>query len=77
MKEIYTKLEVQEILKQLSTDVLITSKCDNIDESISTCSKDCSLEYDECCRKWKQHWTKYDEGLNQASSQILDKINDI
>lgn len=73
----YTAQEVRGMLENLAEEVLFTAKCNTIDEQIRTCEMNCELEYDECCKKWKAHWTKYDEGLRQAQDQILELIKTI
>lgn len=63
-------------ISQILALVQVRQKCENIDEEIATCSKKCGEEYDECCKKWKEHWAKYDEAIDHISHDLEQEINE-
>ncbi len=77
VKDNFTMLEVKSILEEVKKNISVWSKCDTIDEEIASCQKHCATEYDECCVKWKEHWSQYDEGLRIAITEVENKINEL
>lgn len=61
-------------VSEIGEMLLMREKNENIDNEIENCKKNCDTEYDECCKKWKPHWEKYDEALHDVKGDFDEYI---
>jgi hypothetical protein len=68
---------IMDVLSDIKDSCENWQKNKHIDEEIASCLLNCSEQYDECCKKWKEHWAKWDAALNIAIGEIdawIEKI---